>query len=181
MQLHRKQVSTKRHYVGGVVLRSVASGVVCCRRYAQLGGNRRLGFCIRSASGGSQSYWLGCVASDPSDLDALYLLGFGRAAAVRLAALLHLSGVCRASGAPLTPGLGAIPNGTDDHTAKSLPVVWTNNVLVTVIPAAMIVAMVVIVIMVVVVVVMVVVVLVLVFIFVLLANLDQVGEIQRSK
>jgi hypothetical protein len=72
------------------------------------------------------------------------------------------------------PGLGAIPNRTDYHTAESLPVVWTNNVLVTVIPAAMIVAMVVIV-------VMVVVVLVLVFIFVLLANLDQVGEIQRSK
>ena len=77
--------------------------------------------------------------------------------------------------------LGAIPNGTDHHTAKSLPVVWTNNVLVTVISAAMIVAMVVIVVMAVVVVVMVVLVLVLVFIFVLLANLDQVGEIQRSK
>jgi len=78
------------------------------------------------------------------------------------------------------PGLGAIPNRTDYHTAESLPVVWTNNVLVTVIPAAMIVAMV-IVVMVVVVVVVVVVILVLVFIFVLLANLDQAGEIQRSK
>jgi hypothetical protein len=77
---------------------------------------------------------------------------------------------------PLTPSLGAIPNRTDDHTAESLPVVWTNNVLVTVIPAAMIVAMVVIVVMVVVVGVV-----VLVFIFVLLANLEQVGEIQRSK
>jgi hypothetical protein len=68
------------------------------------------------------------------------------------------------------------PDRTYDHTAKSLPIVWTNNVLVTVIPAAMIVATVVIVVMVVVVVVV-----VLVFIFVLLANLDQVGEIQRSK
>jgi len=76
------------------------------------------------------------------------------------------------------PGLGAIPNRTDHHTAQSLPVVWTNNILVTVIPAAMIVAMVIVVMVVVVVVV---VVLVLVFIFVLLANLDQAGEIQRSK
>ena len=70
MQLHCNQVNTKRHYVGGVVLRSVASGVVCCRRYAQLGGNRRLGFCIRIASERSESYWIGCVASDSSDLDA---------------------------------------------------------------------------------------------------------------
>ena len=29
-----------------------------------------MGFCIRIASGGSESYWLGCVASDSSDLDA---------------------------------------------------------------------------------------------------------------
>jgi hypothetical protein len=70
MQLHRNQVSTKRHYVGGVVLRSVAPGVVCCRRYAQLGGNRRLGFCNRNALWRTESYWIGCVASDSSDLDA---------------------------------------------------------------------------------------------------------------
>ena len=52
------------------MLRSVASGVVCCRRYAQLSGNRRLGFCIRIASERSKSYWIGCVASNSSDLDA---------------------------------------------------------------------------------------------------------------
>jgi len=72
MQLHRKQVTTKRHYVGGVALRSVAPGVVCCRSYAQLAGNRRLGFCIRIASGASQSYWLGCVASDSLDASSAY-------------------------------------------------------------------------------------------------------------
>ena len=36
----------------------------------QLGGNRRLGFCIRIASARSESYWIGRVASDSSDLDA---------------------------------------------------------------------------------------------------------------
>ena len=51
------------------MLRSVASGVVCCRRYAQLGGNRRLGFCIRIAPERSKSYWIGCVASDFSDFN----------------------------------------------------------------------------------------------------------------
>jgi hypothetical protein len=76
--------------------------------------------------------------------------------------------------------LRAIPHRTDDHTAKCLPVVWTNIVLVTVIMAAMIVAMLVVA-FVVVVVVIVVVVVVLVFVFVFLANLDQIGEVKRSK
>src|SRR5262245_61300490 len=74
--------------------------------------------------------------------------------------------------------LRAIPNWTDGHTAKNLPVIRTNIVLVTIIVAAMIVAMVVVV---VVVVVIVVVVVVFVFVFVLVANLDQVREVQRSK
>jgi Flp pilus assembly protein TadB len=78
--------------------------------------------------------------------------------------------------------LRAVPDRTDSDTAKNLPVVGTNIVLVTPIPAAMIVAVVVVVVMVIVmVVVIVVVVLVFVFVFVLLANLDQVGKVQRSK
>ena len=78
------------------------------------------------------------------------------------------------------PNLRAVPNRTDSDTAKNLPVVGTNIVLVTPIPAAMIVAMVVVVVMVMVVVI-VVVILVFVFVFVLVANLDQVGKIQRSE
>jgi hypothetical protein len=98
----------------------------------------------------------------------------GRTLSMRLK-LRRLDGLYLSALERATPGLWAIPNRTDDHTAKSLPVVWTNIVLVTVMPTAMIVAMVVIVVMVVVVVIVVMVVvvaLVLVFIFVLLANLD---------
>ena len=76
--------------------------------------------------------------------------------------------------------LRAVPDRTDSDTAKNLPVVGTNIVLVTPIPAAMIVAMVVVMVMVMVMVVVIVVV-VLVFVFVFLANLDQVGKVQRSK
>src|SRR5262245_7480538 len=71
------------------------------------------------------------------------------------------------------PARGTIPNWTDDHTAKSLPVIRTNIVLVTIIVAAMIVAILVVVVVVVVV--------VFVFVFVLVANLDQVREVQRSE
>jgi hypothetical protein len=79
------------------------------------------------------------------------------------------------------PNLRAVPNRTDSDTAKNLPVVGTNIVLVTPIPAAMIVAMVVVVVMVMVVVIVVVLVFVFVFVFVFVANLDQVGKIQRSE
>src|SRR5262249_30805233 len=75
-----------------------------------------------------------------------------------------------------TPNLRTIPDRTDDHTAKSLPIVRTDIVLVTVVPAAMIVAM-----LVIVVVVVVVVIVILVFVFVFIAYLDQVGKGQRSK
>src|SRR5262245_10669658 len=73
------------------------------------------------------------------------------------------------------PARGTIPNWTDDHTAKSLPAIRTNIVLVTIIVAAMIVAILVVLVVVVVVVV------VFVFVFVLVANLDQVREVQRSE
>jgi Flp pilus assembly protein TadB len=82
------------------------------------------------------------------------------------------------------PNLRAVPNRTDSDTAKNLPVVGTNIVLVTPIPAAMIVAMVVVMVMVMVMGVLIVVVIlvfVFVFVFVLVANLDQVGKIQRSE
>src|SRR6476660_7531728 len=53
MQLHRKEVSTKRHYVGCVVLRSVASGVVCCRRYAQTRRKSKVGDFLSASPQGS--------------------------------------------------------------------------------------------------------------------------------
>ena len=80
--------------------------------------------------------------------------------------------------------LGAIPHRTDDDTAKSLPIVRANIVLVTIIVTAMIVAMVVVMVMIVVVmivVVIVVLVVVVVFVFVFVTNLDQVREVQLAK
>src|SRR5882724_10622776 len=46
MQLHRKQASTKRQYVGGCALPSVATGAICCHMLAlTYRRSGRLGFC----------------------------------------------------------------------------------------------------------------------------------------